>query len=105
MKDKIRHKKSNKFLSHMQNRIQRKAKSDPKFAARLGLRLIQTSTVFTLYVLSKSTKNYFFKLSELNLFANLNKYSEFVRAMNTQVFVSRTYLDKGMEKNGIPNGK
>lgn len=67
--------------------------------------MIQRSKVFTVYVLVKCSKGYFYEMAEMSLFAYINKYQSIVRNLNHSVTVSRFYLDKGVEKTGIANGK
>jgi retron-type reverse transcriptase len=51
------------------------------------------------------SKGYFYNLSELALWKYLSVYLTKVRALEHTVTVRRFYLDKGLEKVGIPNGK
>jgi len=88
-------KKANKYLQHMQGRIGKAiSKKEFKYAAWLGLILIQRSKVFTLYVLTRTCKGYFWKLPEMDIWSNLNKYVTFVRDMSYQTTVKRFYVAK-----------
>jgi len=81
------------------------AKGNARRAARIGMMLIQRSRVFTTMVLHLTSKGYFYELSELALWRYLTRYTEMVRGMKSNITVKRFYLDKGMERTGVPNGK
>jgi hypothetical protein len=62
------HARCNKFLKSQQSRIRKHiAREEYMYAARIGLMLMQRSRVFTVFVLSKTSKGYFYKLPEFQL--------------------------------------
>lgn len=93
------HKRANKYLAHVQARISKAiANGEYKKAANLGLLIIQRSRVFTIYVLTKTCRGYFWELKEMDVSAALQKYAKFTRGMETSLTVKRFYIPK-------PNGK
>lgn len=99
-------KRANRYLDYMERRLCNYRK-DHQFdkATAVWAVLLKNSISYQLAVFNKSNPGWYYKLKEsdtLKLFkACVNK----ARKWDLSLDIERFYLDKGIEKDGIPNGK
>lgn len=99
-------KKANKFLIHQEKRILF-AISEGKYerAAFIWMLLLKRSVSYQLVLLNRTVKPWYFKYSVTDVHKLFMELRRHCMKWDLEMVLQRVYLDKGMEKYGIPNGK
>jgi len=98
--------RANRYLSYQEARLQklRKEKQYKKLVI-IWLIMLKNSKVYQLSLFNRVNKGWYYKFNSSDAIKLLRESMSKCRKWDMTLTLQRFYLDKGMEKTGIPNGK
>jgi len=99
-------KKANRYLKYMERRLKiLHINGEYNKIVILWVNLLKVSKVYQMTLFHRTYSEWYWKISEGDAIRTLKSFMNQIRKQDLTLELKRYYLDKGLEKCGIPNGR